>query len=97
MALLPPQNATGDFVKIVQRLPVRVDLVDGHPPDTPLFIGLSAEPRIWIHEKPEGPNDGQRLRSNFPAVTTKPAPAAGPPPRPEKPSSGEPAGGTVGP
>ena len=26
LALLPPQNATGNFVKVVQRLPVRIDL-----------------------------------------------------------------------
>ena len=30
-ALLPPENATGNFVKVVQRLPVRIDLVDGNP------------------------------------------------------------------
>src|SRR5262249_50943013 len=39
LALLPPQNATGNFVKIVQRLPVRIDL-DGYHPDktnSPLF------------------------------------------------------------
>ena len=66
-ALLPAQNATGNFVKIVQRLPVRVDLVDGNPPDTPLFAGLSVEPRIFIRETPEGPHAGQRLRGSFPA------------------------------
>ena len=80
-ALLPAQNATGNFVKIVQRLPVRVDLIDGNPPDTPLFVGLSVEPRIRIHEKPEGPHAGQRLRGHFPAAPTDPraASAAGPP------------------
>jgi membrane fusion protein (multidrug efflux system) len=67
-ALLPPQNATGNFVKIVQRLPVRVDLIGGNPPDTPLFIGLSAVPRIFIHEKPEGPHAGRRLRGDFPSA-----------------------------
>jgi membrane fusion protein (multidrug efflux system) len=66
-ALLPAQNATGNFVKIVQRLPVRVDLVDGVPPETPLFAGLSVEPRIFVREQPEGPHAGQRLRGNFPA------------------------------
>jgi membrane fusion protein, multidrug efflux system len=68
-ARLPPQNATGDFVKIVQRLPVRVDLIAGNPPDRPLFAGLSVEPRIFIHEKPEGPHAGQRLRATYPSVT----------------------------
>ncbi len=65
-ALLPPQNATGNFVKIVQRLPVRVDLTDGNPPETPLFAGLSVEPRIFIREKPEGPHAGRRLRFDMP-------------------------------
>jgi membrane fusion protein, multidrug efflux system len=66
-ALLPAQNATGNFVKIVQRVPVRVDLNGGNPLDTPLIAGMSVEPRIYIHEKPEGPHAGQRLRGNFPA------------------------------
>jgi len=68
LALLPAQNATGNFVKIVQRLPVRVDLIDGNPRDTPLFVGLSCVPYIKIREKPEGPNAGQRLRGAFPKV-----------------------------
>ena len=65
-ALLPPQNATGNFVKIVQRLPVRVNVIGGNPPDTPLFAGLSVEPRIFIRERPEGPHAGQRLRVEIP-------------------------------
>ena len=72
-ALLPAQNATGNFVKIVQRLPVRVDLIEGNPPDTPLFVGLSVEPRIYINEKPEGPHAGQRLRGNWPTIPRRPA------------------------
>ena len=68
LALLPPQNATGNFVKIVQRLPVRVELVGPNPKDTPLFVGLSCVPYIKFKEKPEGPNAGQRLRGNFPKV-----------------------------
>lgn len=76
-ALLPAQNATGNFVKVVQRLTVRVDLVGGNPPDTPLFIGLSAVPRVRIYESPEGPNAGQRLRGNFPTVPANRAPSTG--------------------
>jgi membrane fusion protein (multidrug efflux system) len=68
LALLPAQNATGNFVKIVQRLPVRVELVGGNPKDTPLFVGLSCVPYIKIKEQPEGPNAGQRLRGAFPKV-----------------------------
>jgi membrane fusion protein, multidrug efflux system len=68
LALLPAQNATGNFVKIVQRLPVRVELVGPNPRDTPLFVGLSCIPYIKVKEQPEGPNAGQRLRGAFPKV-----------------------------
>ena len=44
LALLPPENATGNFVKVVQRLPVRIDLVDYNADQTPLFIGTSVVP-----------------------------------------------------
>ena len=44
LSLLPPQNATGNFVKIVQRLPVRIELTDYDPDEAPLFVGLSVEP-----------------------------------------------------
>ena len=45
LALLPPENATGNFVKVVQRLPVRIELLDYDPDKMPLFIGLSVTPR----------------------------------------------------
>ena len=44
LSLLPPQNATGNFVKIVQRLPVRIELTDYNPDKNPLFVGLSVVP-----------------------------------------------------
>ena len=44
LSLLPPQNATGNFVKIVQRLPVRIELTDYDPDKVPLFVGLSVGP-----------------------------------------------------
>jgi membrane fusion protein (multidrug efflux system) len=51
LSLLPPQNATGNFVKIVQRLPVKVELIEYNPDkDPPLFIGLSVTPYVYIHE-----------------------------------------------
>jgi membrane fusion protein (multidrug efflux system) len=40
-ALLPPENATGNWVKVVQRLPVRLALLDPRP-NAPLHAGLSA-------------------------------------------------------
>src|ERR1700740_1245765 len=48
LALLPPQNATGNFVKIVQRLPVRIEL-EGYDPDkTPLFVGAWVAPSVYL-------------------------------------------------
>jgi membrane fusion protein, multidrug efflux system len=41
-SLLPPENATGNFTKVVQRIPVRIHL-DGVPQDRPLRPGMSAE------------------------------------------------------
>jgi membrane fusion protein (multidrug efflux system) len=62
LALLPPQNATGNFVKIVQRLPVRIELTDYDPDQAPLFVGVSVEPRVYYKEPPTGPNAGAVLQ-----------------------------------
>ena len=62
LSLLPPQNATGNFVKIVQRLPVRIELTDYNPDKAPLFVGLSVEPRVYTKEPPTGPNAGAVLQ-----------------------------------
>ena len=62
LALLPPQNATGNFVKIVQRLPVRIELTDYDPDKTPLFVGLSVEPFVYYKEQPAGPHAGEVLQ-----------------------------------
>jgi membrane fusion protein (multidrug efflux system) len=40
-SLLPPENATGNWVKVVQRLPVRLSL-ENTDPNHPLHAGLSA-------------------------------------------------------
>ncbi len=40
-ALLPAQNATGNWIKVVQRVPVRIELVDGPLAEHPLRVGLS--------------------------------------------------------
>jgi membrane fusion protein (multidrug efflux system) len=62
LALLPPQNATGNFVKIVQRLPVRVELTDYDPDKAPLFVGLSVTPYVYYKEPPTGPHAGEILQ-----------------------------------
>ena len=62
LALLPPQNATGNFVKVVQRLPVRVDVLNYDPDKLPLFAGLSVTPTVDLTAEPTGPNAGQYLQ-----------------------------------
>lgn len=50
-SLLPPQNATGNFVKVVQRVPVKI-LIDSKPdPAYPLRPGLSVYPSVATSEK----------------------------------------------
>jgi len=46
-SLLPPDNATGNFVKVVQRVPVRITLVDP-PADVALRPGLSASVTVDV-------------------------------------------------
>lgn len=65
LALLPAENATGNFVKVVQRLPVRIDLIGYNPDIAPLFIGLSVTPYVHIYEKPTGPSAGKFLQSSL--------------------------------
>jgi membrane fusion protein (multidrug efflux system) len=62
LALLPPQNATGNFVKVVQRLPVRIDILNYDPDKAPLFVGLSVTPSVDLHSKPIGLNAGKFLQ-----------------------------------
>ncbi len=51
-SLLPPENATGNWVKVVQRLPVRVS-VDDPDPRLPLRAGLSATVEVDIRHDPD--------------------------------------------
>ncbi len=50
-SLLPAQNATGNYVKIVQRVPVRIDF-DHAPPDLTLGPGMSVEPAVRVDPSP---------------------------------------------
>ncbi len=47
-SLLPPENATGNYVKVVQRVPVRIRLKDGENNDHRLRPGMSVEPKVWL-------------------------------------------------
>jgi membrane fusion protein, multidrug efflux system len=78
LALLPAQNATGNFVKVVQRLPVRIDL-EGYDPDKrPLFVGTSVTPYVYVNRPPTGPDAGKFLQALTPRSTVS-APAASAP------------------
>jgi membrane fusion protein (multidrug efflux system) len=50
LSLFPPENATGNYVKVVQRVPVRVDFTDlaGEDPSHLLRPGLSVEPKVRV-------------------------------------------------
>lgn len=73
LALLPPQNATSNFVKVVQRLPVRIDVMNYDPDKLPLFVGLSVTPMVDLRTAPSGPNAGKFLQE-----ASQPEPAATP-------------------
>jgi membrane fusion protein (multidrug efflux system) len=49
-SLLPPENATGNYVKVVQRIPVKIILDQGSNNDHELRPGMSVTPKVWIHE-----------------------------------------------
>jgi membrane fusion protein (multidrug efflux system) len=74
LALLPPQNATGNYVKIVQRLPVRIELTNYDPEKQPLFVGLSVVPYVYFKEPPTGPHGGEFLQ---PPTTLPKGPTVG--------------------
>jgi len=70
LALLPAQNATGNFIKVVQRLPVRIDL-EGYDPDKDtLFTGTSVVPYVYINKPPTGPDAGKFLQTYAPQSQT---------------------------
>ena len=73
LALLPAENATGNFVKVVQRLPVRIELLDYNPNATPLFIGLSVTPYVRVNDTPTGPDAGKMLQPHFAGLAAVPA------------------------
>jgi membrane fusion protein, multidrug efflux system len=49
-SLLPPENATGNYVKVVQRVPVKIILDPGSNNDHQLRPGESVTPKVWIRE-----------------------------------------------
>jgi membrane fusion protein (multidrug efflux system) len=50
-SLLPAQNATGNWIKVVQRVPVRIGLDPKELHDHPLRVGLSIRATVDVHER----------------------------------------------
>lgn len=53
-SLFPPENATGNYVKVVQRVPIKIVLDQNADPDHVLRIGMSVVPTIIIGKKESG-------------------------------------------
>jgi membrane fusion protein, multidrug efflux system len=70
-ALLPPENATGNWVKVVQRVPVKIVLDQPEPADKPLRMGLSVEVAIDISDT-RGPLLTSTLQHEFGKLGTIP-------------------------
>jgi len=47
-SVLPPENATGNYVKVVQRIPVKIILEKGQDPEHLLRLGMSVEPKVRV-------------------------------------------------
>ena len=45
-SMLPPENATGNYVKVIQRIPVRIAIDKGSDPEHLLRVGMSVVPTI---------------------------------------------------
>jgi membrane fusion protein, multidrug efflux system len=71
-SLLPPENATGNWVKVVQRLPVKITLEEAPPADKPLRVGLSVEVSVNISNR-EGPLVRSLLQEQAQAKTASAA------------------------
>jgi membrane fusion protein (multidrug efflux system) len=52
-SLLPPENATGNYVKVVQRVPVKIVLEPDQNQDHSLLLGESVEPKVFVKEDPD--------------------------------------------
>lgn len=48
LSLLPPENATGNYVKVVQRIPVKIVFEPGENKDNALRLGMSVEPKVFV-------------------------------------------------
>jgi membrane fusion protein (multidrug efflux system) len=75
-ALLPPQNASGNWIKIVQRVPVRIALDPKELHDHPLRLGLSVDVSVDVHDTSGPTVSSAVLNANMRAEPVNPAPEA---------------------
>ena len=54
-SVLPPENATGNYVKVVQRVPVKIVLEPGENHDRRLIPGMSVVPTVLLNSQTNGP------------------------------------------
>jgi len=90
-SLLPPENATGNWVKVVQRIPVKIVLDEEPPADKPLRLGLSVETAIDISDT-HGPLLASIVQRHYTTEGGQVVPNENlpPAPRPEMEHNGEP-------
>ncbi|MEJ2169119.1 MAG: HlyD family secretion protein [Desulfobacterales bacterium] len=65
-SLLPPENATGNWIKVVQRVPVKISLNEPPPPGHPLLVGLSLEVTVNTSDR-----SGRALRTQDPRAPSE--------------------------
>jgi membrane fusion protein (multidrug efflux system) len=89
-SLLPPENATGNWVKVVQRVPVKIVFESPAPEDKPLRLGLSVEVAIDLGDR-SGPLLSSMVQRRFEQNgTTLPNETLKMGPLPEQPSEAKP-------
>jgi membrane fusion protein (multidrug efflux system) len=67
-SLIPPENATGNWIKVVQRVPVRIELDKPPPPDHPLRVGASLDVTVNVADR-----SGSHLLQNTPSIALWPS------------------------
>jgi membrane fusion protein (multidrug efflux system) len=67
-SLIPPENATGNWIKVVQRIPVRIELDEPPPSDHPLRVGASLEVSVSVADR-----SGPSLLQASPAAISRPS------------------------
>jgi membrane fusion protein (multidrug efflux system) len=75
-SLIPAQNATGNWIKVVQRLPVRINLNPDELAKHPLEVGLSMNVDIDIAEKPDAQKTDQPQTTDAAPVQPSATPAS---------------------